>query len=82
MPKYIIKDEKQLNEFMGSFFNWIGKRKGKELAKQLKNDPQMVKYVDDANDLSKRIAKHMRDKAKKDPAYKSSMKAVQDFIDN
>ena len=81
MPNYIIKEEKQLNEFIGSFFNWIGKRKGKALANHLKKDPQLTKWVKDGDDLANKIAKHMRAKAKKDPAYKASMKSVQDFID-
>jgi hypothetical protein len=81
MPNYIIKEEKQLNEFISSFFNWIGKRKGKKLANHLKKDPQLTKWVKDGDELADKIAKHMRAKAKKDPAYKASMKSVQDFID-
>ena len=38
-------NEQQLNEFLGSLFRAIGRRKGKQAAKMIAKDPEMKKQV-------------------------------------
>ena len=39
--KYTYKNESVLKEFIGSLFNALGSRKGKQIQKQLRKDPEM-----------------------------------------
>jgi hypothetical protein len=62
MPRYKIKNEQVLTEFMDKFWRAIGKRKGKKFVKALWRDPVMVGLVRDAE----KIADKILDRALKD----------------
>ena len=45
MPKYIVKEESIIREFIGSLFKAIGKKEGKKALEKIKNDPELVKLI-------------------------------------
>ena len=55
MPKYIVKNEQILNEFMDKFWKAIGQRKGRKFVKALWKDPVMVGLVRDAEKIADKI---------------------------
>ena len=61
MPKYIVKNEQILNEFMGKFWKALGRKKGSEFAKMFSEDPIMQRLMQDAekigNKIQQRVAK-------------------------
>ncbi len=44
--RYTYKTERVLKEFIGSLFKALGSRKGKQIRKQLRKDPEMRKVMD------------------------------------
>lgn len=62
MPRYKIKNEQVLTEFMDKFWKSIGQRKGRKFVKALWRDPVMVGLVRDAE----KIADKILDRALKD----------------
>ena len=43
MPKYKVKNEQVLSEFLGKFWKGVGQRKGQKFVQDLfKNDPKIV----------------------------------------
>ena len=55
MPRYKIKNEQVLTEFMDKFWKAIGQRKGKKFVKALWKDPVMVGLVRDAEKIADKI---------------------------
>jgi len=55
MPRYKIKNEQVLTEFMDKFWKAIGQRKGRKFVKALWKDPVMVGLVRDAEALADKI---------------------------
>jgi pantoate kinase len=62
MPKYIIKNEQILNEFMDNFFKAIGRRKGQKFVKALFKDPELQSMMKDAQDIADEILDHIKEK--------------------
>tara|TARA_B100000315_G_scaffold251916_1_gene287617 strand:+ start:95 stop:484 length:390 start_codon:yes stop_codon:yes gene_type:complete len=50
-------------------------------AVKIKKQKDATEWHKEGDELADKIAKHMRDKAKKNPEYAKSMKEVQKFID-
>ena len=62
MPKYTIKNENVLNEFLDKFWKNIGRRKGTKFVQNLfKSDPQIKKLAKKADDLHDELVKRLRD---------------------
>ena len=56
MPKYKVKNEQVLNEFLGKFWKGIGQRKGQKFVQDLfKNDPKIVKLMKQADEIADEI---------------------------
>ncbi len=55
MPRYKIKNEQVLTEFMDKFWKAIGQRKGRKFVKALWKDPVMVRLVRDAEEIADKI---------------------------
>ena len=55
MPRYKIKNEQVLTEFMDKFWKAIGQRKGRKFVKALGKDPVMVRLVRDAEAIADKI---------------------------
>ena len=55
MPRYKIKNEQVLTEFMDKFWKAIGQRKGRKFVKALWKDPVMVRLVRDAEAIADKI---------------------------
>ena len=55
MPRYKIKNEQVLTEFMDKFWKAIGQRKGRKFVKALWRDPVMVGLVRDAEKIADKI---------------------------
>ena len=55
MPRYKIKNEQVLTEFMDKFWKAIGQRKGRKFVKALWKDPVMVGLVRDAEKIADKI---------------------------
>ena len=55
MPRYKIKNEQVLTEFMDKFWKAIGQRKGRKFVKALWKDPVMVGLVRDAEEIADKI---------------------------
>ena len=62
MPKYIIKNEQILNEFMGKFFKAVGRKKGQKFVKALFKDPELQSMMRDAQDIADDILDHIKEK--------------------
>jgi|TARA_Y100000034_G_scaffold134355_1_gene202543 hypothetical protein len=45
MPRYIVKNEQVLNEFMSRFWKALGRKKGNAFAKIFANDPIVQKHM-------------------------------------
>ena len=50
---YTYKNESVLKEFIGSLFKALGSRKGKQIRKQLRKDPEMRKVMDRVDKANK-----------------------------
>ena len=51
--KYTYKNESVLKEFISSLFKALGSRKGKQIQKQLRKDPEMRKVMDRVDKANK-----------------------------
>jgi hypothetical protein len=60
MPKYIIKNEGILHEFLDTFFKKIARKKGQTVVDALKQDPEIQKLADEASRLRKRLIKRLK----------------------
>ncbi len=53
MPKYKIKNEQILSEFLDKFWKAVGRKKGAGFIKKLmKNDPELRKLTQQADDIT------------------------------
>jgi|TARA_B100001971_G_C18174259_1_gene529000 hypothetical protein len=56
MPKYKVKNEQVLSEFLGKFWKGVGQRKGQKFVQDLfKNDPKIVKLMKQAEKIADEI---------------------------
>ena len=55
MPKYIIKNEQVLSEFMDKFWKALGRKKGSQFAKMFSKDPIMQRLMRDAEIIGYKI---------------------------
>ena len=55
MPKYIIKNEQVLSEFMDKFWKALGRKKGSQFAKMFSKDPIMQRLMRDAEIIGDKI---------------------------
>ena len=74
--KYTYKNESVLKEFIGSLFKALGSRKGKQIRKQLRKDPEMRKVMDRVDKANKDAEAEMTKKRKKDPEYDAHLKSM------
>ena len=65
--KYTYKNESVLKEFIGSLFNALGSRKGKQIQKQLRKDPEMRKVMDRVDKANRDAEEKMNKRREKDP---------------
>ena len=65
--KYTYKNESVLKEFISSLFKALGSRKGKQIQKQLRKDPEMRKVMDRVDKANKDAEAEMTKKKKKRP---------------
>ncbi len=67
MPKYTIKNENVLNEFLDKFWKNIGRRKGTKFIQNLfKSDPQIKKWAKEAEELQDKIVSKLQGSDKPD----------------
>ena len=71
--KYTYKNESVLKEFIGSLFRALGARKGKQIQKQLRKDPEMRKLLKDLDAERKKVDDKIAKKRKEDPEYDKFM---------
>jgi hypothetical protein len=81
MPKYIIRNESILQEFLDKFFQSIAKRKSKSFAKKLSNDPEMIQLRKRGDQLYNDLLTHINKKRKEDPEYDAIYKRKASIID-
>lgn len=68
MPRYKIKNEQILNEFLDNFWKNIGHRKGSKFVKDLfKNDPELQKLSREAEKLQDKVVARLQ--GQDDPDY-------------
>ena len=61
MPKYKIKNEQILNEFLDNFFSVVAKKRGKKAMKSLENDPEIKRIRKKYNNLRDELEQHIKD---------------------
>jgi len=61
MPKYKIKNEQILNEFLDNFFSKVAKTRGKKVMKSLESDPEIKRIRKRYNDLRDELEQHIKD---------------------
>ena len=74
--RYTYKTERVLKEFIGSLFRALGTRKGKQIQKQLRKDPEMSKVTDRLDQANKDAAEKMTKRRKEDPEYDAHLKSM------
>ena len=74
--KYTYKNESVLKEFISSLFKALGSRKGKQIQKQLRKDPEMRKVMDRVDKANKDAEAEMTKRRKKDPEYDAHLKSM------
>ena len=74
--KYTYKNESVLKEFISSLFKALGSRKGNQIQKQLRKDPEMRKVMDRVDKANKDAEAEMTKKRKKDPEYDAHLKSM------
>ena len=62
MPKYIVKNEQILKEFMGKFWKYLGSKKGRGIVKVFEKDPVMKGLMNQAQNINNKIQKRIKDK--------------------
>ena len=72
--KYTYKNNSVLKEFIGSLFRALGSRKGRQIAKKLKQDPEMKKLLTTLDAKRKEVDDKIAKKRKEDPEYDKFMK--------
>ena len=73
LARYIVKENKILTEFLGGLFKAIAKRKSSKVMKALSRDPVMKKHIKAADDIGKRIVRHIEKLKKDDPELATKM---------
>ena len=74
--KYTYKNESVLKEFLSSLFRALGSRKGKQIQKQLRKDPEMRQVMDRVAKANKDAEEEMTKKRKKDSEYDAHLKSM------
>ena len=74
--KYTYKNESVLKEFISSLSKALGSRKGKQIQKQLRKDPEMRKVMDRVDKANKDAEAEMTKKRKEDPEYDAHLKSM------
>tara|TARA_R110002020_G_scaffold473890_1_gene703866 strand:+ start:235 stop:483 length:249 start_codon:yes stop_codon:yes gene_type:complete len=74
--KYTYKNESVLKEFISSLFKALGSRKGKQIQKQLRKDPEMRKVMDRVDKANKDAEAEMTKRRKKDSDYDAHLKSM------
>ena len=74
--KYTYKNESVLKEFISSLFKALGSRKGKQIQKQLRKDPEMRKVMDRVDKANKDAEAEMTKRREKDPEYDVHLKSM------
>ncbi len=74
--KYTYKNESVLKEFMRSLFRALGSRKGKQIQKQLRKDPEMRKVMDRVDKANRDAEDEMAKRRNKDPEYDVHLKSM------
>lgn len=78
MPKYKIRNEQILNEFLDSFWKNIGRRKGNKFIKNLfKNDPELQKLSKEAEKLQDKVVARLQ--GQDEPDYEKLAKDLEDY---
>ena len=80
LAKYIVKEDKLITEFIGSLLKAIVKKKSTSLVKVLQKDPILRKHIKDADDLGKKILKHIEKRKKDDPEYAAKSDALDKLV--
>jgi hypothetical protein len=62
MPKYIVKNEQVLQEFLDNFWKAVGRRKGQKFVKALFQDPEIQGKMRQAQDIADDILDHIKEK--------------------
>jgi hypothetical protein len=78
--KYIVREKRMLNEFVLNIFKAIARKKGKKLARKLRNDPEMVQILKRADNIADDIFTHIEKKRKEDPEYKKANDFFNTFL--
>ncbi|HIK87954.1 MAG TPA: hypothetical protein EYG07_05595 [Alphaproteobacteria bacterium] len=65
--KYIVKEDKMITEFLGGLFKAIAKRKSSSVLRKISMDPILKRHIKDADEIGKRILKHIEKQKKEDP---------------
>ena len=74
--KYTYKNESVLKEFISSLFKALGSRKGKQIQKQLRKDPEMRKVMDRVDKANRDAEEKMNKRREKDPEYDAHLKSM------
>ena len=74
--KYTYKNESVLKEFISSLFKALGTRKGKQIQKQLRKDPEMRKVMDKLDQANRDAEEKMTKRRKKDSEYDAHLKSM------
>ena len=79
MPKYKIKNETVLYEFMDRFWSNIGKRKGNKFIKNLfKKDKELQKLSREAEKLQDKVVARLQ--GLDEPDYDKLAKDLEDYV--
>ena len=79
MPKYKIKNETVLYEFMDRFWGNIGKRKGNKFIKNLfKKDKELQKLSREAEKLQDKVVARLQ--GLDEPDYDKLAKDLEDYV--
>ena len=73
--RYTYKTERVLKEFIGSLFRALGSRKGRQIAKKLKQDPEMKKLMTKIEKGAVALKKRQDKERKSDPEMDTLLKS-------
>ena len=74
--KYTYKNESVLKEFISSLFKALGSRKGRQIQKQLRKDPEMRKVMDRVDKVNRDAEEKMTKRREKDSKYDAHLKSM------
>ena len=74
--KYTYENKSVLKEFISSLFKALGSRKGKQIQKKLRKDPEMRKVLARIDTRNKEIDSEIEKRRKKDPEFYAYMKSM------